>query len=344
MIDHPAQATSVRGVASDGQVFIARQPILNHGGQIFGYELLHRSAAQDAVCHEPGSLVSARVFTDAVLTIGLETLTGRLPAFVNFTRELLVGEAATLLPRERTVIEVLEDISIDAEIIDACRRLHADGVVLALDDFVAGSEAEALLPYVQFVKVDVLATAAQEREQLAKRLLPSGVRLIAEKVETTEMAAETHAAGYSLFQGFYFCRPSIASGQALTPMRVAHLQLLAALSGPELTIVQLEELVKRDVALSYRVLRCVASAAFALPRKIESIHQALVFVGIEHVRRWALVWSLAGLTDGRTPELVTVALIRGRCCELLGTAAIGAAGADFFLLGLCSLLDAMLNP
>ena len=331
----------VRGSA--GQVFIARQPILDHAGQVFGYELLHRDSAHDTACLLPAPFVSARVFTDAVLTIGLETLTGGRPAFVNFTRELLVSDAATLLPRESTVIEVLEDVRIDAEVVQACQRLHAQGFSIALDDFAGGTEADTLLPYAKFVKVDVLVTSPQERAELARRLLPSGIRLIAEKVETAETAAETYAAGYRLFQGFHFCRPTISSSPALCPRRLAQVRLLAALARPELTITQLEEIVKGDVALTYRVLRCVGSAAFALPREIGSIREALILLGTEHVRKWALVWSLAGVTGGGAPETITVALMRARCCELLGTTLFGAGGADFFLLGLCSLLDAMLN-
>jgi EAL and modified HD-GYP domain-containing signal transduction protein len=132
--------------------------------------------------------------------------------------------------------------------------------------------------------------------------------------------------------------------EPLPARHLAYLNLLAELHQPDLTIDKLENLVKHDVSLSYRVLRGVNSAGFGVPNEIHSIRQALVLLGIEQVRKWASVWSLAGLNSGRASEIVTVAVLRARCCELLGTTLLGAdAGSEFFLLGLCSLLDTMLG-
>src|SRR5262249_38005212 len=154
--------------------------------------------------------------------------------------------------------------------------LHALGYALALDDFTPQSEAELLLPYVRFVKLDVLTTAPDLWAPLAARLRPLGVRLVAEKVETAETVREAAAAGCTLFQGFYFCRPTTVSASALPTRRLAYLNLLAALSRPDLTILELEDLVKHDVSLTYRVLRCVNSAAFGIAREIHTIRQALI--------------------------------------------------------------------
>jgi EAL and modified HD-GYP domain-containing signal transduction protein len=230
-------------------VHVARQPILHRSGRTFAYELLYRSGAGQTACTAPVDLAGACVLNDAVLTIGLGTLTGGLPAFVNLTRQLLVSDAGTLLPRDAVVLELLEDIPVDSAVIDACRRLRQEGYTLALDDFVAGSDAEGLLPYATFVKVDVLTTPAEMRAALAKRLVPRGVRLIAEKVETLEMAKQAAEEGYRLFQGYFFCRPTIHSSGALLAQRLAYVNLLGALQRPDLSIDDLEELVKRDVSL-----------------------------------------------------------------------------------------------
>ena len=203
-------------------VYIARQPILQPSGRVFGYELLYRAAAEDAACTTAGDMAGARVLTDAVLNIGLDILTDGQTAFLNLTRRLLLDGAATLLPQGSAVFELLEDIRIDGEVVDTCRALFAKGYRFALDDFVAGSDAEALLPFVKFVKVDVLTTPAAARAEIAQRLLPLGVRLIAEKVETATTAAEVRAEGYELVQGFFFCKPSTFVAPAL-PSRRARL-------------------------------------------------------------------------------------------------------------------------
>jgi c-di-GMP-related signal transduction protein len=322
---------------------VARQPILDERGRVFGYELLYRHAAGDTACTTDGNLASARVLTGAVLDLGLETLTNGRLAFLNVTRSLLLSKIDTLVSPDDVVLELLETVEIDNEVIEVCRDLRARGYRLALDDFVAGSKAEALVPHVSFVKVDVLNTPPNEVARLAARLQPSGVRMLAEKVESLEVFERTRHAGYSLFQGYYFCRPVTRSGVALPAQQLAYLRLLALLSKPDLMTREVESLVKQDVSLSVRVLRSVNSAAYAIRTEIKSIGQALILLGIEPIRKWTTVWCLAGLTAGTTPELATLALLRGRACELLGDELAVADSSELFLVGLFSLLDVMLG-
>jgi c-di-GMP-related signal transduction protein len=325
-------------------VYVARQPILGPTRQVFGYELLYRGAENATCCTEVPDRASARVLTDSLLNMGLDTLTDGRKAFMNLTRALLLDETGMLAPSGKVVFELLENIDADAEVIDACRTLKSAGYTLALDDFVARSGAERLLPYVKFVKVDVLATTTESRRALADRLLPRGIRMVAEKVETAEMFEETRDAGYSLFQGYFFCRPQVFKSGALPAARVAHLRVLAAMNQPDLTVMHVEEIVKQEPSLSYRLLRCVNSAAFGIHREIHSIRQAIVLLGIDQIRTWASVWAVAGLNGSGCSEIVTIALLRARCCELIGhSVSEGQTASELFLLGLCSLLDTMLE-
>ena len=156
--------------------------------------------------------------------------------------------------------------------------------------------------------------------------------------------AQARAAGCTLFQGYYFCRPVTQSVKALPTQRLAYLNLFAALNKPDLTINELEDLVKQDVSLTMRVLRSINSAAFALGQSVTSVRHALVLLGVRQVRQWASVWAMAGLNGGGTPEVISVALLRARSCEVVGTAWAGAeAGAELFLLGMCSLLDVIVG-
>jgi c-di-GMP-related signal transduction protein len=325
-------------------VHIARQPIFDANRKVQGYELLYRAQAADRACTTTGDLAAARVVTDALLGIGLETLTSGAPAFVNFTRQLLLENAAQLLPAKSVVIELREDIVIDAEVVEVCRELKQQGYTLALDDFAEDSGAEALVPYVNFIKLDVLGTPPIVWQPLAHRLASPTIHVVAERVETFEVVAEARDAGCTLFQGYYFCRPATQTAKALPARRLAYLNLFSAVNKPDLTIGELEDLVKRDVSLTMRVLRSINSAAFGLGREITSVRHALVMLGVQQVRKWASVWAMAGLNSGGTPESVSVALLRARSCEILGTAWGGAdAGAEMFLLGMCSMLDGIVN-
>lgn len=322
---------------------IARQPILDERGRVFGYELLYRHAAHDVTCTADGDLASARVLTEAILDLGLDTLTSGRLAFLNVTRPLLLGTLDSLVQPDGVVLELLESVAVDSEVVDVCRHLHARGYRLALDDFVEGSAAESLLAYASFVKVDVLATPPETVTALAARLSRAGVRMLAEKVETREVFEHTRRGGYSLFQGYYFCRPQIQHGAALPAQQLAYLRLLAALSKPNLMTAEVERLVKQDVSLSLRVLRSVNSAGYPIRTEIRSIAQALLLLGIEPIRKWTTVWCLAGLSAGATPELATLALMRARTCELLGEMSAVADSSELFLVGLFSLLDVMLS-
>jgi c-di-GMP-related signal transduction protein len=324
-------------------VYVARQPILDAAGQVFGYELLYRAREEDSTCAASGDVASANVFTDAILTMGLEMLTNGRPAFVNLTRSLLLSGTATVLPAPSCILEIGRDVQVDDEIIEACKRLREMGYTLALDDYTGQDDVAPLLPFVKFVKVDVQAVDAEGRTAIARRLMHR-VRLIAEKVETAEVFEETKKAGYTLFQGFFFCRPTTV--KSLTPpgKKLTYIRLLAAINQPNVTLAELEELIKQDVSLCYRVLRCINSAAFGLQMEIHSIRQALVLLGVGQVRKWASVWSLASVAQGGNAEVLPVAIIRARCCEILGDSAAGAQReSGLFLLGMCSLLDAMLG-
>jgi EAL and modified HD-GYP domain-containing signal transduction protein len=324
-------------------LYVARQPILEPDGQVFGYELLYRAEADDLEGMPSKDLAAARVLSDAVLNVGLDTLTGGRPAFVNLSRSLLLGEVARLLPPSAVVFELHDLETIDEPVVETCRRLSEDGYALALCDFVPGCDAEALLPYAKFVKVDVMAVPAPMQRELLKHLAPSRVKLVAERVETAEVFEASKAAGYVLFQGHYFCLPKMCSAAAVRSRHVAYMQLLTALNRPGLGLSEVEDLIKHDVSLSYRVLRCINSAAFGVRREIHSIREALLLMGLAPIKSWASVWCMAGLNTGGTSELVTVALVRARCCELLGEHLEAEEAPELFLIGLCSLLDAMLG-
>ncbi len=323
-------------------VYVARQPILDQKGGVFGYELLYRAGARATACTADGDLAAASVLNDALLTMGLPLLASDRLAWVNLTRNILLGDLGTLLPPASTVLELREDITVDDEVVATCRTLKGQGYAMALDDYVPGSDAERLLPFVKYVKVDVLATSPAARAALVRQV-PKGVQLVAEKVETAEIFAQTKAEGYAFFQGYHFCRPTTFGSGAVSGRKLAYMQLLNALNKENLGVNELEDLIKHDASLSYRVLRCINSAAFGLRQEVRSIRHALVLMGLDQIRKWASVWAFAGLNGGASPEVVTMSILRARTCELLGQRLEGQDGSECFLLGLTSLLDVMLN-
>ncbi|MFN8644379.1 MAG: EAL domain-containing protein [Candidatus Binatia bacterium] len=294
------------------QVHVARQPILDARQQVFGYELLYRAAAQDTAAPTIDASISARVIGDALLGIGFETLTDGRRAFINLDGRTLLADASGLLDPDQVVLEVLESVEVTPEVIAMCESLRSRGYAIALDDFVPGSPAEALVKYARFVKLDVLALTGDTLTATTRRLLQAGVSVVAEKVETAEAFERARAAGCSLFQGYYFCRPVTFSGRALPANHVTQMRLVAALNQPSVSLGTIEDLLKHDASLSYRVLRSVNSAGFGLRREIHSIREALLLLGLDQVRKWSSIWALAGLN--RAVGLA-MTVIRARCAR-----------------------------
>ena len=214
---------------------------------------------------------------------------------------------------------------------------------IALDDFRLTPATEQLLKYARIIKIDVLEHTGQALEDLLARLSahrPS-LTLIAEKVETREEFEHCRELGFQAFQGYFFASPSRVRQQRLPSHGLTALSAMADLNATE-DIDELHRIITRDAGLSMRLLRYANSAYVSLPRRVGSIHEALVWLGGITVRRFALMVALAGADDVPDVLLVT-ALVRARMCQLLSSAGEGTLGDSSFTVGLLSVADALAN-
>jgi EAL and modified HD-GYP domain-containing signal transduction protein len=166
--------------------------------------------------------------------------------------------------------------------------------------------------------------------------------LLAEKVETLDDFTYCKALGFDYFQGYFFCKPEIIKGHRAPANRLTTLQLLAKLRDPTVDFRELEELISRDVALSYKLLRLVNSTLYALPRKVDSLQQALHLLGTEFITTWVSLIILSGIDD-KPHELMMTAMVRAKMCELLAQSLGHTDTAAFFTAGLFSALEALMD-
>jgi EAL and modified HD-GYP domain-containing signal transduction protein len=325
-------------------VFVARQPILDRARRTDGYELLFRSGTVNHFDGSSGDQASLNVLDVSFFTLGLPAITGGKRAYVNFTRDTLMRGYATILPRQQVVVEILETVVPDDDVVEACRVLKQAGHTIALDDFVAGGPAERLVPFADIIKVDFERSAPADRARLVERLRPTGVALLAEKVETEDEFAEGVAAGYTYFQGYFLSRPVIISGPSVPAAKRSLLQLLHEIHRPGADLAAIEQVIKREVALTYKLLTYINSAAFGFRRRIETVGHTLAMLGEVGVKKWASVAALSGLGSDKPFELVVTSVSRARFCELLAVGAgLQRRAADAFLMGLFSMMDALLG-
>jgi EAL and modified HD-GYP domain-containing signal transduction protein len=320
--------------------YVARQPIMDLRGRVHGYELLFR-AGPEAVFRGDGDMATRTMLDNSVI-FGLERLTGGLPAFVNCTRESLVGDMVHVLPSGMTVLEILENLEPTPELIAACRKLKSEGFRLALDDFVWKPGIEPLVHLADYIKVDFIQTGFVERQALLKQLCGVTVALVAEKIETQEEYTQACKEGFTLFQGYYFCRPALIESHKIPENSLSHIEIMQHLRNQVIDVRKLTALLKRDASLTYRLLRLVNSPMCAMRQEVRSIQAALLAVGEDTFRRVTMLAIASELNTGQPAEILRMAFIRGRFCEL----AAGLCDLDSteqYLLGLLSLLPAMLR-
>lgn len=326
---------------SDGVLrFVARQPILNLQGMVHGYELLFR-AGPEAAFRGDGDFAT-RTMLDNTVIFGLDKLTVGAPAFVNCTSESLTERLVDVLPPSLTVLEILETVEPIPELIDLCLKLKAMGFRIALDDFSWHPKFAPMVKLADYIKVDFIKTDAPGRQELFRLLRGTPAVLVAEKVETQEEYKQACKEGFTLFQGYYFCRPLLMQCRKIPANRVSHIHILKLLREDPLDLHRLSQLVKRDTSLAYRFLRLVNSPLCAMRQQISSIMSALLLVGDDAVRRIATLAITSEFNAKQPPEILRMAFVRGRFCEL-ASCLCGLKQGEQYLLGMFSLLPAMLR-
>jgi c-di-GMP-related signal transduction protein len=324
-----------------GTHFVARQPILTTDEKVFGYELLFRDGIENFF-RSPDSDAASRSTLNTSMLLGLDVLCDGRRAFVNCTRDILLKDYVTLLPAGQTVVEILETVSADELVVAACRRLKEAGYMIALDDFAINDPREALTDLADIIKVDLRASSTADAAAMVKRYGPWRCRLLAEKVETREEFIASKKAGFLYFQGYFFRRPEILTAHEIPANRLNYLRMLTAVSQPELDVRAIENLVKGEASLCYRLLRYLNSAAFGFASEIHSVRHALSILGENEVRRWIRLVASLGAGQDKSSDLVLAALVRARFCELLSPK-IQHGDSDLFLMGMLSLMDTILE-
>jgi c-di-GMP-related signal transduction protein len=321
--------------------FVARQPIFDQKLRVIGYELLFRdgitngfaTADVDAAC---------RSTLDSSWLMGLDVLCAGALTFVNCTREALLSGYATLLPPHATVVEILESVLPEPEIFSVCRDLKRAGYFVAIDDFVPNDHREPLVEVADVIKVELPATPRKDWHSMVERYAGRGILMLAEKVETHDEFLATQEAGFTYFQGYFFQKPVTLSTTEVPGSQFNYLRMMQAAFQPALDWDVLERLVKQEPSLCYRLLRYLNSPAFGFLNEIRSVRHALTILGEREIRKWVSVIATLGMGKQRPGELVQTALLRGHFCELISRQ-LHQKTSDSFLLGLLSLMDAILG-
>jgi EAL and modified HD-GYP domain-containing signal transduction protein len=335
---------SVETICPSVDVLVARQAIFDRERKLYGYELLYRSnSAAAGFDGTDAGVATMQVLSNTLLSIGTDHVLGGKKAFVNFDHGLLRDNMHAILPKDSIVIEILETVDPTADLVALCRGIAAQGYALALDDFTDEVGWEPLIHVIKVIKVDMRLSARAEQERMLRTYKPRGITMLAEKVETHAEFDWARRAGYDLFQGYFFARPVVVRGHQIPAVKTACLRLLREMQQPEIDFDHVEKLLREDVALTYKLLRYVNSASFSRRVEIQSIGRALMVLGEDGTRRWVALAMLPMLAMDKPSELLTLSLVRARFCERLAELALEASPGQAFLMGMFSLLDALID-
>ncbi len=324
-------------------VFVGRQPIFNSKLETYGYELLFRRDETNQTPTINGELATAELILNTFTEIGLEKVTYNLPAFINVTENFLINGHSHALPKERVIIEVLEDVNPTQQVLDALKTLRREGFTIALDDFVRSAKQMPLVELADIVKVELPAIPKHQLAEHVDHLRKCNVKILAEKIETEQEFVFCKELGFDYFQGYFLCRPIVVKQERVSDTSVNAMTLIAKLQQPDVCLDEVITMIETTPALAYKLLRYVNSVSFGLQREIESIRQAVVLLGMQQIKTFIYLVVLVDAAKDQPEEVVKTVLVRAKMAELLGIELNDGQKETFFLVGLLSAMDVLLK-
>jgi len=330
-------------------LLFARQPIFDGNNKLYGYELLYRGLNPNAAVFEDGDKATSELLVNYCGGIINDEDAPYVKVFINLPRNLLLSDYFFPLEPSRVVLEILENTLIDQALVDKVKELKQLGYEIALDDYDFSEEYDPLVPLADYIKIDLLfisdITLKDSLHQLERKHLKNLNKrpaFLAEKVENKEKYDYCRHIGFELFQGYYLERPQLVYGKKISNSAETAMQIVAQLQEPDIDIDQLCHAISRDTKLSYQILKIINSPLCRLPRKVSSLKEAVVFLGLEQIKKWAMALVLSG--DSSQPlELFRILLTRARACELYASYQKYENPESYFTVGLFSGIDAVMR-
>ena len=324
-------------------IFIARQGIYNSKEEVVAYELLYRNSLKNNFNEAIEDELATYKVIENISSFGLNTLTDEKRAFINFPEELINKNIATLLPKDKVVIEILETVNPTKEVLDNLSELKSKGYKIALDDVENELDIIKFSKVIDIVKVDFILSTPNSRKNMVKICKKLDIKMLAEKIETIEDFEEAKNLGFELFQGFYYSKPSILLGKDIAIKNTSIFIILIELVRENYNIDKVEDIMKTDVALTYKFFKFINSSYFNFLNEIGSIKQAIMLIGRQELRKWLSILSIVEMSSSKNDEYAKNTVIRAKFSE--GIAEVIAPGESeaAFMVGLFSNLHVMME-
>lgn len=326
------------------EVFVARQAIFNRRQSVVAYELLFRNSLKNCFPNIEESVATAKLIVENQLNFGTRHITCGKKALINIGPDSLKMNLCSFLPSQDVVLELLETIEPTEENYQLCKNLFQKDFTLALDDFIYDPKWDRFLKFIKLIKFDIQITPLNQIESLIERFKKhKNLKLLAEKIETLDDFKVAHAMGFDYFQGYFFAKPLLIQQKDIDMNHALALSIYAQAMKDNPDINAIAALFQLDTALAFKLLRLINSGVFPIQKEIESLKQALVYLGHDHIKKFISLLVTAHVAQSKPNELIKMCIIRARFCELIAKKVAPANANSAFLTGLFSLLDAILD-
>jgi len=327
--------------------FTARQPIFDRRRRVRAYELLHRESEENRFPSNISSIqATSKVLVNTFLNTNIDEISDGKEVLINFPEKALAESFAEVAPSDKVVLEVLETVKPTDEMYETIRALFHKGYKIALDDFVYSVEWERFFKFIKLIKIDVQNTPLSEVADLVINIREHypKIKLLAEKVETYSEFKEAKAMGFNYFQGYFFAKPEVIKSKSIDISKSSLMNIYVEVMKPDFCFKRLNSLFQYDLPLCYKLLNYVNSPSFGIKVEIQSIHQALSFLGQDTLRRFVCLLVTSELSQDKPAELLRTSIYRARFSELIVKNTVFDEFSDrAFLTGLFSTIDAILD-
>lgn len=326
-------------------VFLARQPIFNKHRKLFGYELLFRTGIGNTFPNIDGSIATASLLSNLFFPFEVDQILGGKKGLINFTEQLILSKAPLYLPKDKFIIEVLEDVEPTPQIVSKLALFKDRGYKIALDDFVYHKKFEPMIRLSNVIKFDLhetpLGTLVEILDELKEKF---NLKFLAEKIESYDQFKLAKKMGFHYFQGYFFARPEVLSTREVPTSQITKLKLINEVGKRNVDIGKIENHIKNDAPLSFKLLKYANSVYFNRKLPIDTIRDAISYIGEDEIRNFINIVVVSDLGLSKPNELVRLCIIRARMCEKLGSLLVNRfSSEELFTLGLFSLMDALMD-
>lgn len=326
-------------------IYVARQPIFDRKLNVFAYELLYRKDEKNYFDQSVESNVATSLLLmNSYFNFGLDNLVGDEKAFINFDKDLIKQDIPELLDPTKVVVELLEDIVPDKEFIYKVKELKKKNYIIAIDDFVDDYEFIELVKLSDIIKVDFFENTKEQIEHIVETWRPRGKILLAEKVETQEVFQWAKKLGFSLFQGYFFSKPSMMKEKGISASTYQYIKIMKEIEKEEPDYKAISKIIETDISLTYKLLKLVNSN-FVEKNYVSSIQHGLAILGVNAFKKWLSLAMVQNMANSKPSALIKEAMFRGKFMEQIvrEIPALRRSNEEVMFIGILSVLDALLE-